>query len=54
MPVKMQCEDRCPVCGRDNTAQRMRRSRFMRWFRPDAKLMKCRLCLTRYLVRRSP
>lgn len=54
MPLKIQREDRCPVCGRENVAERIKRGRFVRWIRPNAKLMKCRLCLTRYLVRKLP
>jgi hypothetical protein len=54
MRLKVYPENRCPVCGRTEASQRIRRGRFVRWFRPDAQLMKCRLCLTRYLVRTPP
>jgi hypothetical protein len=53
MRLKIHSEDRCPVCGRTDASQRIRRGRFMRWFRPHGMLMKCRLCLTRYLVRKQ-
>lgn len=53
MRLRVHSENRCPVCGRVNASQRVRRGRFMRWFRPDSALMKCRLCLTRYLVRKE-
>ena len=51
MRLKVYSENRCPGCGRENTSHRTRRSRFIRWLKPSAQLMKCRLCLTRYLVR---
>jgi hypothetical protein len=54
MRLKVQSEDRCPRCGRLEAAQRIRRGPFMRWVRPNSALMKCRLCLTRYLVRKTP
>lgn len=52
MHLKVNSENRCPVCGRIDAAQRMRRGLFVRALRPNSALMKCRLCLTRYLVRR--
>ncbi len=53
MRLKIHFEDRCPVCGRADASQRVRRGRFIRWLRTDSALMKCRLCLTRYLVRKA-
>jgi hypothetical protein len=53
MRFKVHPENRCPVCGRTHASQRVRRSRLIRWVRLDSALMKCRLCLTRYLVRKE-
>ena len=54
MRLKVHSENRCPVCGRTDASQRVRRGLFVRALRPNSVLMKCRLCLTRYLVRRPP
>jgi hypothetical protein len=54
MRLKIHPENRCPVCGRIDSSDRVRRGLFIRWLRPNSALMKCRLCLTRYLVRRPP
>lgn len=53
MRFKVHPENRCPTCGRTEASQRERRGRLLRWFLPKAALMKCRLCLTRYLVRKE-
>ncbi len=54
MRLKVQSEDRCPRCGRIEASQRVSRGRLLRWLHPNSALMKCRLCLTYYLVRNSP
>ena len=54
MRLKIHSENRCPVCGRVDVAHRVRRGWLMRRLRPESTLMKCRLCLTRYLVRKVP
>ena len=54
MTLKQQKENRCPSCGRVDTAHRVRRSWFLRWFRPNSALMKCRLCLTYFFVSKPP
>jgi hypothetical protein len=54
MRLKVYSENRCPVCGRTESAHRISRGRIVRWLIPNSALMKCRLCLTRYLVRRQP
>jgi hypothetical protein len=51
MQFKVHSKNQCPWCGRTDISQRVRRGRFVRWIWPDACLMQCRLCLTRYLVR---
>jgi len=54
MRLKVHSENRCPSCGRSNASHRISRGWFVRWFRPGSAMMRCRLCLTRYLVRRAP
>lgn len=51
MRFKVHSENRCPMCGRTDAAQRIRRGRLIRLFRPDSALMKRRICLTRFLIR---
>jgi hypothetical protein len=42
----------CPRCGRENSAERIRRPQWARLLKPGTQMMRCRLCLFRYLVRR--
>jgi DNA-directed RNA polymerase subunit RPC12/RpoP len=53
MRWKVYQDDRCPHCGRDESSERVRRNRFIKLFFSDAKLMRCRLCLSRFLVRNA-
>lgn len=50
MRFKVYTDEKCPVCGRIETSERIKRNRLIRLFFPQAKLMKCRLCLTCFLV----
>ncbi|GEM_PF-1705407 len=51
MHIKIYSEERCPSCGRLEVSERVNRNILIRLFLPDTRRMKCRRCLTRYLVR---
>lgn len=42
--------DQCPNCGREDSSERVKRTRMIRLIWPETRLMKCRLCLSRFLV----
>lgn len=50
MQFKVYTDDKCPVCGRPESAERIKRNRLIRLVFPKAKRMKCRLCLTTFMV----
>lgn len=50
MQWKVYREEKCPVCGRVESSERIQRNRLIRFFLPDTKRMKCRLCLKTFLV----
>lgn len=53
MRIKIYSEERCPSCGRLEVSERVNRNLLIRIFLPNTRRMKCRRCLTRYLVRQE-
>ena len=53
MWLKAYANEVCPQCGKADCAERISRRAWDRWFVPNAKRMKCRLCLQFYLVAKS-
>lgn len=53
MRLKVYSEIRCPRCGRIETVYRVRRGRMVRLVYPHTCMVKCRMCLTQFMVHRD-